>query len=61
MKKKKKLNEVMEIEEKTFFNFTQLQNAQNVALALCSSGYYIKITQTGAGYTVWVYKHPNTI
>lgn len=57
MPKQRKKKEIVEIEEKTVFEFTKYQNAYNVAMALCQGGYFVRITATGTGYVVYVYKH----
>ena len=46
--------EIYKIEEKVTFKFAIQRNAQEVALALASAGYYVKITG-GSEYVVFVY------
>lgn len=52
--KTRKVEEVS-IKEKVVFTFVHLQNAQNVAIALASAGYYVRISNSGSGYIVWIY------
>jgi len=40
----------------TYFEFAYYQNAQNVAMSMASSGYFINIVKDGNTYRVDVYK-----
>lgn len=49
--------EKIEIEEFVVFSLAQQNNVERVAMALASSGYFVRITTTGTGYAVSVYKY----
>ena len=48
--------QLIKIKEKIVFEFTHYENAERVALALCSSGYFVKIT-TDVLSKVYVYTY----
>jgi len=47
--------QTLKIKQKVSFEFAHERNAQNVALALCSAGYLVRIISSGIGYIVYVY------
>ncbi len=55
-----KKQEEIKIKEKVVFEFAYEKNAERVALALCMSGYYVKIRHD-VGYFVCVYEHDDSI
>ena len=55
MKEKNKQESVM-ITECAVFEFGILQNAHNVAMALCAGGYFVNIRNISGTYTVFIYK-----
>lgn len=41
----------------TELGFSKIQNAHNVAIALCSAGYFTRILDTSGSYIVLVFKY----
>lgn len=50
-----KKENIIKIKEKTVFEFGHKENAEMVAIALCSAGYFCKIIQSNYNYLVYVY------
>jgi hypothetical protein len=48
--------ETIKIIKHTEFSFAYIENAQNVAISLCRSGYLVKIRLDGTTYILEVYK-----
>ena len=53
MKEKK---DYLKIEKHTTFSFVHWQNAQNVAIALAQSGYFVNIIKISESFVVDIYK-----
>ena len=51
----KKKDDSIKIKQYVEFAFTYKQNADNVALALATSGYYIKVSYDSSMWTVRIY------
>ena len=54
---KKEKENTIEIKEEVVFGFGKKENAERVAIALCSAGYFCRIVGSSAiDYLVYVYK-----
>jgi hypothetical protein len=54
--KKKETKNIQGIELYTTFSFAYIENATNVVMALCRSGYFVNMVNDGTGYRVDIYK-----
>ena len=53
-----KQDKAIKIKEKTTFKCGHLVNAENIAMALCKAGYFVRISSDDShGYEVLVYQY----
>ena len=51
--------EIIKIKEYTTFRFVHQENAERVAIALVSSGYFVRIVRASGEYLAYVYGQNN--